>query len=71
MSNEDMEDIKGRGNVYHRITEAMKFGFAEKTYLGDDQFTDVSEVQNDDLYVQLCTTKLFGFFEAYFFIFSK
>lgn len=44
MSNEDMEDIKGRGNVYHRITEAMKFGFAEKTYLGDDQFTDVSEV---------------------------
>ena len=44
LSVEDLKDLPGKGNTYHRLIEAMKFAFATKTFLGDDRFVDNSQV---------------------------
>ena len=48
---DDLDGVSKSGLVYHRMVEAFKFGYSMKTYFGDEDFTDLSEVWDDKKWI--------------------
>ncbi|XP_076359107.1 scoloptoxin SSD14-like [Tachypleus tridentatus] len=43
----DVKDVKSSVLTYHRMVEAFKYAYAERTYLGDEDFVNVTKVLSD------------------------
>lgn len=43
-SKSDLGTLEKRILTYHRIIETMKFGYAQRSYLGDPDFEDIKDV---------------------------
>ena len=46
MNEEDVRDPQKRVRAFHRIAEAMKFGYARRSEIADPKFVDMEKVQN-------------------------
>ncbi|XP_022256621.1 gamma-glutamyltranspeptidase 1-like, partial [Limulus polyphemus] len=52
ITNKDVDDVKSSVLTYHRMVEAFKYAFAKRTYLGDEDFVNVTKRTYIHLIVQ-------------------
>ena len=50
---DDLKDDNKAITTYHRIIEAFKFGYAQKTKSGDPEFMDKERVEKVSIFLQL------------------